>query len=109
MDSTKIKPNDIAIILRPDFKEEEKWEGGFEVLISGYGPFTMSEDEVRELISMAMLMASSVSLMEKDEKFTETLMTHCAEVYTDPSDIAIDDVDDDFKLTAGTRYVGGMQ
>lgn len=79
-------------------------------MISGYGPFTMKEDDVRELISMAMLMASSVSLMEKDEKFTEKLMTHCAEVYTDPNDIAFDDdVDSDFKLTTATRCVGGMQ
>ena len=71
MDATKIKPNDIAIILRPDAEEGKAFEGTFEILIAGYGPFSMSEDEVRSLVSIAMMMASTISLMEEDEKFTE--------------------------------------
>jgi hypothetical protein len=104
-----IQPNDVVIVLRPDFKEGEDWQGGFEIVIAGIGPVTMPEESMRELVSMAMLIATAVPVMEKDAKFTERLMTECAEHYGEADDVMTSDVDNDFVLTAHTKTVGGMQ
>ena len=109
MDATKIKPNDIAIILRPDAEEGKAFEGTFEILIAGYGPFNMSEDEVRSLVSIAMMMASTISLMEEDVKLTERIMERCAQIYVEPEEVMKEDIDNTFTLLSSTKCVGGMQ
>ena len=107
MDSTKIKPNDVVVILRPDFKEGQEWHGNFELIIGGYGPVTMPEDAMRDLVSTAMLLATSVPLMEQDIKYTEKLMALCMKVYGDADDVMISTIDGDFSIN--TKCVGGMQ
>lgn len=69
----------------------------------------MAEDEVRSMVSIAMMMASTISLMEEDVKLTEKVMERCAQIYTDPDDIMTSDVDDSFTLLSTTKCVGGMQ
>ena len=64
---------------------------------------------MRELVSMAMLMSSTLSIMEEDAAFTERAMIRCAEIYADPDSITDADIDDDFSLSANTRCVGGLQ
>ena len=111
MDSP-IHPNDVAIILRPDYKEGEEWSGNFEILISGFGPVTMPPESIRELISMAMLIATIVPMMEQDEKLTEQVMEACAKYYGEPDAVVVDDntvIDDDYMLTQWSKTVGGMQ
>lgn len=107
MDSTKIRPNDVVVILRPDFKEGQEWRGNFELIIGGYGPVTMPEDSMRDLVSMAMLIATAVPMMEQDIKFTEKMMEMCMKVYGDPDDVMISNVDG--SLTINTKCIGGMQ
>lgn len=107
MDSTKIRANDVAIILRPDFEEGQEWKGNFQIIIGGYGPVTLSEDSMRELVSMAMLMATSIPMMEQDVNFTERLMELCMKVYGDADDVMMSDVDGDFNIE--TKCVGSMQ
>lgn len=111
---TPIQPNDIAIILRPEHKEGEDWNGNFEIIISGFGPVTMSEQDIRELISMAMLVATIVPMMEQDAKLTERVMMECAKYYGKADNITIMDADDDiaddgYVLTADSKTVGGVQ
>lgn len=109
---TPIYPNDVAVILRPDYKEGTDWNGGFEIIIAGFGPVTMPEDSMRDLVGMAMLIATTVPMMEKDEKLTEQVMTACAEYYGDPDNVMVDSddvADDGFVLSADTKTVGDMQ
>lgn len=107
MDSTKIEPNDIAVILRPSIEKGKEWSGNFELLIAGYGPFSMSEDNVRELVSMAMLIASAVPMMESSVEFTEKLMEMCHRVYGSPEDVINSSVSG--VLTNDTKCYGGLQ
>ena len=37
-----LRPNDVAVILRPTFDDGE-WSGGFDVLVSGFGPITITK------------------------------------------------------------------
>ncbi len=69
----------------------------------------MSEDEVRSMVSLAMMMSSTLSLMEEDVSFTERVMKRCAEIYVDPDSIMVENIDDDFKLLSSTKCVGGVQ
>lgn len=69
----------------------------------------MSEDDVRSMVSIAMMMASTLSLMEEDVALTERVMKRCAEIYADPDSIMVEDINDDFKLLSTTKCVGGVQ
>ena len=42
--STSLKPNDIALILRPTIVDGV-YQKHFQVLVSGFGPLTISEDD----------------------------------------------------------------
>jgi hypothetical protein len=108
---TPVKPNDVVVILRPNFEEEKEWDGCFEILIGGFGPVTMPADNMRELVSMAMLIGTTVQIMEQDAKFTERIMEECAKYYGEPDDVMDSKApqDDDFVLTIHTKTVGGMQ
>jgi hypothetical protein len=111
MDSP-IHPNDVAVILRPSFEEGQDWNGNFEIIISGFGPMTMPEENVREMMSMAMLIATVIPMMEKDVKLTERIMEECAKYYGDPESVVINDddpINDDYVLTVNSKTVGGMQ
>ena len=115
MDPTRedMKPNDVAMILRPTIVEGEEWAGGFEVLIAGIGPITMPEDNIRDLVSTAMLVATTISMMEKDIDLTEKIMIECAKLYGDADDIdiqnMIDSVEGGSSFTINSKTVGGMQ
>ena len=109
----QIEPNDVAVVLRPDYSGTDAWNGNYQVLISGFGPFTLPEENVREMISLAMLMASTVALMEKDVTFAEKLMKECSNLYCSPGDIDINELnnvkDESFSLSSTTKTFGGMQ
>ena len=115
MDPTRedMKPNDVAMILRPIIVEGEEWDGGFEVLIAGIGPVTLPENNIRELISMAMLVATTIPMMENDSELTEKIMIECAKVYGDADDVdiqnMIDSVEGGSSFTINSKTVGGMQ
>jgi len=115
MDPTRedMKPNDVAMILRPIIVEGEEWDGGFEVLIAGIGPITMPEDSIRELVSMAMLVATTIPMMEKDVDLTEKIMIECAKLYGDADDVdiqnMIDSAEGGSSFTINSKTVGGMQ
>jgi hypothetical protein len=53
--STSLKPNDIALILRPTIVDGV-YQKHFQVLVSGFGPLTISEDDVNNLIGMATIL-----------------------------------------------------
>ena len=106
---TPFKPNDVAIILRPDYEEGREWSGNFEIIIAGVGPVSIPEDNMRDIVGMAMIMAASVPAMEEDVNITEKLMTKCAEVYGDADDVMLSGIDEEHSLTASTKCVGGIQ
>lgn len=107
--STEIKANDVVIILRPTITDKG-WDGDYQIMIGGFGPFTLSQDEVRSLTSMAMIIAAVVPAMEKDEKLTEQLMLECADYYCEQdSDVLTEMMVDEFVLNANTKTYGGMQ
>jgi hypothetical protein len=113
MDSTRedMKPNDVAMILRPIIVEGEEWDGGFEVVIAGIGPITMPEDSMRELISMAMLVATTIPMMENDSELTEKIMIECAKVYGDADDVDIQTLtttEEGLSFTIDSKTVGGV-
>jgi len=105
-------PNDVALILRPIIVEDVEWDGNFEILISGIGPATMPEEEIRELISMAMLLATFIPMMEKDVTLTEKVMIECAKWYGDADDVDIKRMTSphtEETLTVDSPTVGGVQ
>ena len=114
MDSTEypLKPNDVALVLRPIVTEDNEWDGNFEVFITGAGPVTISEENTRDLISMAMLVATTISMMEEDVDLTEKIMTECTKLYGDADDVDIQTMiatEEGLSLTVNSKTVGGMQ
>jgi len=114
MDSTEypLKPNDVALVLRPIVTEDNEWDGNFEVFITSAGPITISEENTRDLISMAMLVATTISMMEEDVDLTEKIMTECTKLYGDADDVDIQTMiatEEGLSLTVNSKTVGGMQ
>jgi len=107
-----LRPNDVAMVLRPITVANEPWDGSFEILITGIGPATMPEDNIRELISMAMLVATTIPMMEGDVDLTEKIMVECAKLYGEADDIDIEKMmvsDTGMTLTINSKTFGGMQ
>jgi hypothetical protein len=109
----ELQPNDVAVILRPLIGEDGKWVGEYEVLVTGFGPVTMTRDQMDDLIGMGVLLASVVPLMGKDEKVAEMIMDHCNEFYGDIGTFTYDtdfnSFEDSDVLSVNTKVVGGMQ
>ena len=109
--STSIKPNDIALILRPTVVDGV-YTKSFQVLVSGFGPLTISRDDTDNLIGMAMILAATIQHMEEDEKLADKLVAYCGKVFADVGDFAYDSDHDSFSdgsFTVDTKTVGGMQ
>ena len=116
MDTTEtehpLRPNDVAMVLRPVFTEGEDWDGSFEIFITGVGPATLPEDNIRELISMTMLVATTIPMMEQDVDLTEKIMIECAKLYGEADDVDIEKMmvsDNGALLTINSKTIGGMQ
>jgi hypothetical protein len=81
------------------------------VVIAGIGPITMPEDSMRELISMAMLVATTIPMMENDSELTEKIMIECAKVYGDADDVDIQTLtttEEGLSFTIDSKTVGGV-
>ena len=109
--STNLKPNDIALILRPTIVDG-KYKNNFQVLVSGFGPLTISEDDVNNLIGMATILASVIPHMEEDEALANKLVEYCGKMFGDIGDISYNANHDSFgdgSFTINTKTVGGVQ
>jgi hypothetical protein len=109
--STNLKPNDIALILRPNI-EGGKYTNSFQVLVSGFGPVTISKDDVDNLLGMAMILASVIPHMEENEKLAYELVEYCGKYFADVGDFEYNPDHDSFGdggFTINTRTMGGMQ
>ena len=109
--TTSLKPNDIALILRPTI-EDGVYTKSFQVLVSGYGPLTISQDDADNLIGMAMILAATVQYMQEDDKLADKLVAYCGKVFADVGDFAYNPDHDSFSdgiFTVDTKTVGGMQ
>jgi len=76
-----LQPNDIAVILRPNLGEDKEWDSTFEVIVSGFGPVSISKEAMDDMIGMAVLLASVVPLMESNEEIAKEIMDHCNKFY----------------------------
>ena len=109
--STSLKPNDIALILRPIIENGE-YTKSFQVLVSGFGPLTISRDDADNLIGMAMILAATVQYMQEDDKLADKLVEYCGKVFADVGDFSYNPDHDSFNdgiFTVDTKTVGGMQ
>jgi len=113
-----LQPNDVAIILRPHVGEDGQWDQTFEVIISGFGPVSISKEAMDDMIGMAVLLASVVPLMESDEEIASEIQDHCSKFYAHNA-IGVDydlnhnsfaDLDKDLRsFDINTPTVGGVQ
>ena len=109
--STSLKPNDIALILRPTI-EDDVYTGRFQVLVSGFGPLTISEEATDNLIGMAMILAATVQYMQEDDKLANQLVEYCGKMFADVGEFHYNSDHDsfaEFGFTVNTKTVGGMQ
>jgi hypothetical protein len=109
--STNLKPNDIALILRPIIVDG-KYTNTFQVLVSGFGPLTISPDETDNLIGMATILASVIPHMEEDEKLANKLVEYCGKMFGDVGDFFYNADHDSFgdgSFSINTKTVGGVQ
>ena len=109
--STDLKPNDIALILRPTIENGE-YTNSFQVLVSGFGPLTISRDDADNLIGMAMILASVIPHMEQDAALADKLVEYCGKCFADVGDFAYNPDHDSFgdgSFTIDTKTIGGMQ
>lgn len=114
---TEVFPNDIAVILRPVFKDGDtidNWSGNYQLLLAGFGPVTMSEKDMEYLISAALLISSAASFIEVNQEFAEALVEHCQETLGEQRDIPTTEAftftkQDSFDFGEDTKTHGGMQ
>ena len=109
--STSLKPNDIALILRPTIVDGV-YQKNFQVLVSGFGPLTISEDDVNNLIGMATILAATVQYMEEDEELANKLVEYCGKMFGDVGDFFYNADHDSFgdgNFTIDTKTIGGIQ
>jgi len=109
--STSLKPNDIALILRPTIVDGV-YQNNFQVLVSGFGPLTISEDDVNNLIGMATILAATIQHMEEDEALANKLVEYCGKMFGDIGDISYNANHDSFgdgSFTINTKTIGGIQ
>jgi hypothetical protein len=109
--STSLKPNDIALILRPTIVDG-KYQNNFQVLVSGFGPLTISEDDINNLIGMATILAATIQHMEEDEELANKLVEYCGKMFADVGDFFYNADHDSFSdggFTINTKTVGGLQ
>jgi len=109
--STSLKPNDIALILRPTIVDGV-YTNNFQVLVSGFGPLTISEEAINNLIGMATILASVIPHMEEDEKLADKLVEYCGKMFGDVGDFFYNADHDSFgdnSFTIDTKTVGGVQ
>jgi predicted DNA-binding helix-hairpin-helix protein len=106
----KLKPNDVALVIRPHLKAGEAWDGNFQVLISGVGPITMSEEDFSSLIHIAMVIATSVQLIDEDPALADRFLAKVKERYNQSALDELEDVKDaEFVLSKYTKTIGGVQ
>jgi hypothetical protein len=112
MEDKQLKPNDVAVILRPTFENGE-WTQEFEVLVSGFGPIAMKKEDMDQMIGMGVLLASVIPLMDTDEEFSKMVTDHCHKFYGDLGEFEYnpehDSFNDKFTLSADTKTHGGIQ
>lgn len=109
--STSLKPNDIALILRP-LIVDGVYQNNFQVLVSGFGPLTISEDDVNNLIGMAAILAATIQHMEEDEELANKLVEYCGKMFADVGDFFYNANHDSFNdggFTINTKTIGGIQ
>lgn len=109
--STSLKPNDIALILRP-LIIDGVYQNNFQVLLSGFGPLTISDDDVNNLIGMATILASVIPHMEEDEKLADKLVEYCGKMFGNLGDFSYNPDHDSFgdgSFTINTKTMGGIQ
>jgi len=104
MDSP-LKPNDVAVILRPIIEDGVEWDGAFQMLVSVAGPVTLGEEPMRSLMTVASYLAAAVPLMEESKAFTELLRDRAEQL---TGDVVIGDSMAPL-LTRNTKCEGGVQ
>jgi hypothetical protein len=113
MEATKINklmPNDVAVVLRPHYKKGEKWEGSFQVLISGVGPVTMDEEDFGSLVHIGMIIAATVQLIDEDPALADRYLEKVKTIYNQSAIEELEDVKDaQFVLSKYTKTIGGVQ
>ena len=106
----KLKPNDVALVIRPHYKEGEAWDGNFQVMISGVGPVTMSEEDFASLVHIGMVIATSVQLIDEDPALADRFIERVKANYNQSAIQELDDVKDaEFVLSKYTKTIGGVQ
>jgi hypothetical protein len=106
----KLKPNDVALVLRPHYKEGEAWDGNFQVMISGVGPVTMSEEDFASLVHIGMVIATTVQLIDEDPALADRFIERVKANYNQSAIDELDDVKDaEFVLSKYTKTIGGVQ
>jgi len=106
----KLKPNDVALVLRHYYKECEAWDGNFQVMISGVGPVTMSEEDFASLVHIGMVIATSVQLIDEDPALADRFIQRVKANYNQSAIEELEDVKDaEFVLSKYTKTIGGVQ
>ena len=106
----KLKPNDVALVLRPHCKDGEAWDGNFQVMISGVGPVTMSEEDFASLVHIGMVIATTVQLIDEDPALADRFIERVKANYNQSAIEELEDVKDaEFVLSKYTKTIGGVQ
>lgn len=106
----KLMPNDVAVVLRPHYTKGKKWEGDFQVLISGVGPVTMDEEDFASLVHIGMVIAATVQLIDEDAALADRFLEKVKSMYNQSALDELEDVKDaEFVLSKYTKTIGGVQ
>lgn len=112
---TDLKPNDVCVILRPSI-EEGKWTGHFEIMVAGFGPVTISTEDMDALIGVATVISAVVPFMEEDIGNARMLYEFAKKYFGeesleydyDPDHDSFNDKEDAATFSIHTKTKGGI-
>lgn len=97
-----VRPNDVALVIRPIIEDGE-WTGRFQLIVSAFGPPTVDTDVLEELMSVALLAATSVSFFEQNQDFADAIAKHGEENFKEELSF-----ESSLILTKDTKTYGGL-
>jgi len=115
MHNDNLKPNDVAMVLRPNLDEEGDWDGSFVILNSVYGPVTMKQDDLESLMGLCVLVSSVIQYMDDDPEIAEKVMENFSQNYGHTQQDMVATVNRMYEgdvvdeLTTDSFTVGGVQ
>jgi len=104
IEDTEVRTSSFAIVLTPEFRENNKWAGTVTAHMEEEVFDDLDEEEVNNIRTVCGMMASTLTLMEQDQDFMEYVRDYFLDNYTA---LVEQFIEEDEKVPSFTRSEDG--